>query len=90
MHVANTRIAAVLDVLLAGTVLRRGAAAATEVEAATADARAAAVEAATPVEAGRLALAGLEARIAAEGCPLWRPASPKPRPWRRPHATLEA
>ncbi|HYH98545.1 hypothetical protein [Hyalangium sp.] len=65
-HVRNTTIAAVLDVLLVGTVLRRGAAGATEAEAATAEARTAAAEAATPVEAGRLALAGLEARIAAE------------------------
>jgi hypothetical protein len=65
-HVKNTTIAAVLDVLLVGTVLKRGAAGATEAEAATADARTAAAEAATPVEAGRLALAGLEARIAAE------------------------
>ncbi|WP_224364064.1 hypothetical protein [Hyalangium versicolor] len=68
-HVRNTTIAAVLDVLLVGTVLRRGAASATGAEGATADAKAAAAEAATPVEAGRLALAGLEARIAAEELP---------------------
>jgi hypothetical protein len=68
-HVRNTTIAAVLDVLLVGTVLKRGAAGATEAEAATAEARTAAAEAATPVEAGRLALAGLEARIAAEELP---------------------
>jgi len=68
-HVRNTTIAAVLDVLLVGTVLKRGAAGATEAEAATADARTAAAEAAVPVEAGRLALAGLEARIATEELP---------------------
>ncbi|WP_224371479.1 hypothetical protein [Hyalangium versicolor] len=68
-HVRNTTIAAVLDVLLVGTVLKQGAAGATEVEAATADARTTAAEAAAPVEAGRLALAGLEARIAAEELP---------------------
>jgi hypothetical protein len=68
-HVRNTTIAAVLDVLLVGTVLKRGAAGATEAEAATADGRTTAAEAATPVEAGRLALAGLEARIAAEELP---------------------
>jgi hypothetical protein len=68
-HVRNTTIAAVLDVLLVGTVLKQGAAGATEAEAATADARIAGVEVSTPVEAGRLALAGLEARIAAEELP---------------------
>ncbi len=68
-QVRNTTIAAVLDVLLVGTVLKRGAAGATEAEAATAEARTAAAEAATPVEAGRLALAGLESRIAAEELP---------------------
>jgi hypothetical protein len=68
-HVRNTTIAAVLDVLLVGSVLRRGAAGATEAETVTADARTAAAEAAAPVEAGRLALAGLEARIAAEELP---------------------
>jgi hypothetical protein len=68
-HVRNTTIAAVLDVLLVGTVLKRGAAGATEAEAATADARTTAAEAATSVEAGRLTLAGLEARIAAEELP---------------------
>jgi hypothetical protein len=68
-HVRNTTIAAVLDVLLVGTVLKRSAAGATEAEAAMADARTAAAEAVTPVEAGRLALAGLEARIAAEELP---------------------
>ena len=68
-HVRNTTIAAVLDVLLVGTVLKQGAAGATEAEAATAEARTAAAEAAAPVEAGRLALAGLEARIAAEELP---------------------
>ncbi|MBN1205699.1 MAG: hypothetical protein JXB05_12340, partial [Myxococcaceae bacterium] len=72
-HVRNTTIAAVLDVLLVGTVLKRGAAGATEAEAATAEARAAAAEAAAPVEAGRLALAGLEARIAAEELPALEP-----------------
>ncbi|WP_224365018.1 hypothetical protein [Hyalangium versicolor] len=68
-HVRNTTIAAVLDVLLVGTVLKQGAAGATEMEAATADARTAAAAAAAPVEAGRLAVAGLEARIAAEELP---------------------
>jgi hypothetical protein len=68
-HVGNTTTAAVLDVLLVGTVLKRGAAGATQAEAATAEARAAAAGAAAPVEAGRLALAGLEARIAAEELP---------------------
>ena len=68
-HVRNTTITAVLDVLLVGTVLKRGAAAATEARAATAEARTAAAEAATPVEAGRLAGAGLEARITAEELP---------------------
>jgi hypothetical protein len=68
-QVKNTTTAAVLDVLLVGTVLKRGAAGAAQAEVATADARIAAAEAATPVEAGRLTLAGLEARIAAEELP---------------------
>ncbi|WP_224366368.1 hypothetical protein [Hyalangium versicolor] len=68
-HVRNTTLAAVLDVLLVGTALKQGAAGVTEVDAATAEARAAAAEAVAPVEAGRLALAGLEARIAAEELP---------------------
>jgi hypothetical protein len=68
-HVRNTTIAAVLDVLLVGTVLKRGAAGAAEAEAATTDARTVAADAAAPVEAGRLALAGLEARIAAAELP---------------------
>jgi hypothetical protein len=59
-HVSNTAMAAVLDVLLVGTVLQRGVAAAAEAKAATAEATAG------PVEAGRLAVAGLEARLAAE------------------------
>jgi hypothetical protein len=59
-HVSNAAMAAVLDVLLVGTVLQRGMAAAAEAKAATAEATAG------PVEAGRLAVAGLEARLAAE------------------------
>jgi hypothetical protein len=59
-HVSNTAMAAVLDVLLVGTVLQRGKAASAEARAATAEATAG------PVEAGRLAVAGLEARLAAE------------------------
>jgi hypothetical protein len=66
-NVNNAAIAAVLDVLLVGTVLRRGMAGAAEAEAAAAEARTAAAEVtAGPVEAGRLAVAGLEARLAAE------------------------
>jgi hypothetical protein len=66
-HVSNAAMAAVLDVLLVGTVLKRGVAGAAEAEAAAAEARTAATEAtAGPVEAGRLAAAGLEARLAAE------------------------
>ncbi|WP_224366363.1 hypothetical protein [Hyalangium versicolor] len=68
-HVRNTTLAAVLDVLLVGTVLKQGAAGAAEAEVTAADARTAAAEAVAPVEAGRLALAGLEARIAAEELP---------------------
>jgi hypothetical protein len=68
-NVRNTATAAMLDVLLVGSVLQRGAASATQAQAATADARSAAAEATTPVEAGRLALAGLEARVAAEELP---------------------
>jgi hypothetical protein len=59
-HVSNTTMAAVLDVLLVGTVLQRGAAGAAEAKAATAEATAG------PMEAGRLAVAGLEARLTAE------------------------
>jgi len=66
-HVSNTAMAAVLDVLLVGTVLQRGMVGAAETKAASAEAKAAAVEAtAGPVEAGRLAVAGLEARLAAK------------------------
>jgi hypothetical protein len=66
-HVNNAAMAAVLDVLLVGSVLKRGVAGAAEAEAAAAEARTAAAEAiAGPVEAGRLAAAGLEARLAAE------------------------
>jgi hypothetical protein len=68
-QVRNTTTAAMLDVLLVGSVLRQGVAGATEAQAATADARSAAAEAATPVESGRLALAGLEAQVAAEELP---------------------
>jgi hypothetical protein len=68
-NVRNTATAAMLDVLLVGSVLQRGAAGATEAQAAMADAQSAAAEATTPVEAGRLALAGLEARVAAEELP---------------------
>ena len=69
-HVSNTTVAAVLDVLLVGTVLKRGAAGAASSEAVAAEARAAAAETtAAPVEAGRLALAGLEVRLAAEELP---------------------
>lgn len=66
-HVRNTTLAAVLDVLLVGAVLKPGAAGATD--AALAEAGTAAAETAVPMEAGRLALAGLEARIAAEELP---------------------
>jgi len=66
-HVSNAAMAAVLDVLLVGTVLQRGMAGAAEAKVASAEARAATAEAtAGPVEAGRLAVAGLEARLAAE------------------------
>jgi hypothetical protein len=66
-QVSNATIAAVLDVLLVGTVLQRGGAGAARAEAVAAEARTAAAEAtAGPVEAGRLAVAGLEARLAAE------------------------
>jgi hypothetical protein len=67
-HVSNTAIAAVLDVLLVGTVLKSGGSSAAQAEATAAEARTAVAEAtATPVEAARLAVAGLEARLSAEG-----------------------
>jgi hypothetical protein len=65
-HVSNATMAAVLDVLLVGSVLQRGMAGAAETKAASAEAKAATAEVtAGPVEAGRLAVAGLEARLAA-------------------------
>ncbi|WP_157231774.1 hypothetical protein [Hyalangium minutum] len=69
-HVSNTTVSAVLDVLLVGTVLKRGAVGAAGTEAAVAEARALAAETSVaPVEAGRLAVAGLEVRLAAEELP---------------------
>ncbi|WP_224369924.1 hypothetical protein [Hyalangium versicolor] len=66
-HVSNTAVAAMLDVLLVGTVLKTVGAGAAEAEAAATEARTAAAEATVaPVEAGRLVVAGLEARLPAE------------------------
>lgn len=62
-QVRNAVVSAALDVLLVGTVLKTGAAGAAGVEAGTAEATAGSVE------AGRLALAGVEARLAAEELP---------------------
>lgn len=62
-HVRNVVLSAALDVLLVGTVLKTGVAGAAEVEASTAEASAGSVE------AGRLALAGVEANLAAEELP---------------------
>lgn len=62
-HVRNAVLSAALDVLLVGSVLKTGAAGAPA-------ARAGVAEATTgSVEAGRLALAGVEARLAAEEIP---------------------
>jgi hypothetical protein len=62
-HVRNVVLAAALDVLLVGAVLTPGSVAAVEVEAGTAEASVG------PVEAGRLALAGVEGELAAEELP---------------------
>ncbi|WP_224250314.1 hypothetical protein [Hyalangium gracile] len=62
-RVRTTVVSAVLDVLLVGTVLKTRAAGPAAVEASTSEAGAASVE------AGRLALAGVETRLAAEELP---------------------
>ncbi|KFE68096.1 hypothetical protein [Hyalangium minutum] len=62
-HVRNTVISAALDVLLVGTVLKTGATGTAGVAAGTAEASAG------TVEAGRLALAGVETRLAEEELP---------------------
>jgi hypothetical protein len=87
-NVRNTTVAAVLDVLLVGSILQRGAAGATEAQAATADARSAAAEAAIPVEAEGWRWQAWRPGSPRRSSPRWRPASPKRRPWRRPHVTL--
>ena len=62
-HVRNVVLAAALDVLLVGAVLTPGSVAAVEVEAGAAEASVG------PVEAGRLALAGVEGTLATEELP---------------------
>lgn len=62
-NVRNAVVSAALNVLLVGTVLKTGAAGVAEAEAGAAEARAG------TVEAGRLAIAGVEVRLAAEELP---------------------
>jgi hypothetical protein len=62
-HVRNVVLSAILDVVLVGSVLKAGAVGAAEVEAGAAEATVGSVE------AGRLALAGVEASLAPEELP---------------------